>query len=81
MQKAQGGLIDRYNIDKYKLYHFLKDVQESYNADVPYHNAKHATDILQAAYYSLNKSKYCFLALLFYGDYELSVILELLDNK
>ena len=52
---AQGGLIDRYNIDKYKLYNFLKDVQESYNADVPYHNAKHASDILQAAYYALNK--------------------------
>ena len=54
---AQGGLIERFNIDKYKLYNFLKDVEESYNAEVPYHNAKHATDILQAVYYSLNKSK------------------------
>lgn len=52
---AQGGLIERFNIDKYKLYNFLKDVEESYNPEVPYHNAKHATDILQAVYYSLNK--------------------------
>lgn len=52
---AQSGLIEKYNIDKRNLFFFLKDVQLSYNEQVPYHNAVHATDILQAVYHALNK--------------------------
>lgn len=52
---AQCGLIQKYNIDKRNLFFFLKDVQSSYNEQVPYHNAVHATDILQAVYHALNK--------------------------
>ena len=55
--KAQSGFIDKYKINKRSLYYFLKDVQNSYNYHVPYHNATHATDILQAVYYALNKGK------------------------
>ena len=55
--KAQSGFIEKYKINKRSLYYFLKDVQNSYNYHVPYHNATHATDILQAVYYALNKGK------------------------
>ena len=56
--KAQSGLIEKYNIDKRNLFFFLKDVQLSYNEQVPYHNAVHATDILQAVYHALNKGNF-----------------------
>ncbi|KAJ3179602.1 cAMP-specific 3',5'-cyclic phosphodiesterase 4D [Geranomyces variabilis] len=43
-----SGLPDRLGISTIKLNKFLRRVESLYHADVPYHNASHAADVLQA---------------------------------
>ncbi|KAJ3021730.1 High affinity cAMP-specific 3',5'-cyclic phosphodiesterase 7A [Thoreauomyces humboldtii] len=45
---SSSGLTDRLRIPQGKLTGFLRKVEGLYNAEVPYHNATHAADVLQA---------------------------------
>lgn len=52
---AQTGLFDQLNLDRQKLFYLFQDVEDSYHSHIPYHNAIHATDVLQAVYHAINK--------------------------
>ena len=41
------NLFERMRIDKEKLFRFLQAVERGYRAEIPYHNASHAADVLQ----------------------------------
>ncbi|KAL0479688.1 hypothetical protein AKO1_007520 [Acrasis kona] len=47
-------LLNKFGINEQVLINFLKAVQDGYN-DVPYHNAMHAADVLQALHYVIMK--------------------------
>jgi hypothetical protein len=49
--------LTRTKIKKYlgDLYHFIFDICNSYHSTNPYHNFRHAVDVLQANYYFLCK--------------------------
>jgi len=50
-------LIENLKLDKFKLHYFFQDLEKTYNEEVPYHNAIHATDVLQGVYFSLQRDK------------------------
>ena len=52
---VQTRVVDQLQLDREKLYHLFEDVEASYHANVPYHNAVHATDVLQGVYYALRR--------------------------
>merc|ERR1712130_342387 len=52
---VQTRVIDQLQLDREKLYNLFEDVESSYHASVPYHNAVHATDVLQGVYYALRR--------------------------
>lgn len=39
------------------MHHFFQDLEKTYNEEVPYHNAIHATDVLQGVYFSLQRGE------------------------
>ncbi|TPX59077.1 hypothetical protein PhCBS80983_g02741 [Powellomyces hirtus] len=51
-----SGLVDRLNIPMDKLVRFLRKIESLYHPDVPYHNASHGADVLQAMHCFLNVS-------------------------
>lgn len=44
------GLIDRFKISREKLRHFLSDVSWNYSKQNPYHNFRHAFDVMQTTF-------------------------------
>ncbi|KAG2431307.1 hypothetical protein HYH02_013438 [Chlamydomonas schloesseri] len=44
------GLIKRFHIKPLKLIRLLRAIEAGYNADVPYHNATHAADVLRTTH-------------------------------
>ena len=39
------------------MHYFFQDLEKTYNEEVPYHNAIHATDVLQGVYFSLQRGE------------------------